>query len=90
VTFDAWSRKSPKYDARNTAAKWAAYFKSRPTQIGAGTIFRLADQASPNWWQGEPPEPEPGDPGPVPPPTGPQPEEPLPYVDLSLDLKPRE
>jgi hypothetical protein len=49
--FDAWSKKSAKYDACNTAAKWAAYFKSPPTQIGAGTIFYLADQASPTWLQ---------------------------------------
>jgi RecA-family ATPase len=51
AAFDAWSKTSPKYDARVTAEKWAAYFKSPPTQIGAGTIFHLADQASPAWRQ---------------------------------------
>jgi len=51
AAFDAWSRKSPKYDARITAEKWAAFFKSPPTHIGAGTIFHLADQASPTWRQ---------------------------------------
>ena len=50
VAFDAWSKKSSRYDADTTAAKWAAYFKSPPTHIGAGTIFLLADQASPIWW----------------------------------------
>lgn len=51
AAFDAWSKKSPKYDACVTAQKWAAYFKSPPTEIGAGTIFHLADQASPTWRQ---------------------------------------
>src|SRR5262249_2172192 len=31
--FHAWSKKSPKYDARTTAEKWAAFFKSPPTHI---------------------------------------------------------
>src|SRR5262249_59876350 len=44
AAFDTWSRKSPKYDAHRTAEKWAALFKSPPTNIGAGTIFYLADQ----------------------------------------------
>jgi hypothetical protein len=58
TAFDAWSSKSPKYDARITAEKWVAYFRSPPTQIGAGTIFYLADQVSPGWRtaQDEPPE----------------------------------
>src|SRR5262249_3358448 len=46
---DAWSAKSPKYNARTTAEKWAVLFKSPPTQVGAGTIFYMADQAAPNW-----------------------------------------
>jgi hypothetical protein len=49
AAFDAWSRKSPKYDADTTAAKWAEYFKYPPLRVGAGTIFHLANQASPNW-----------------------------------------
>jgi predicted P-loop ATPase len=56
AVWDAWSKKSPKYDACNTAQKWAAFFKSPPTKIGAGTIFHLADQASPNWRNKEQPE----------------------------------
>jgi hypothetical protein len=47
TAFDTWSCKSSKYDAQRTTAKWAAFFKSPPTHIGAGTIFYLADQASP-------------------------------------------
>jgi hypothetical protein len=73
AVWDAWSKKSPKYDARNTALKWAAFFKSPPTKIGAGTIFHFADQASPTWrkpWRKEQPQPQPG-PGPQP---GPQPQ----------------
>jgi Primase C terminal 2 (PriCT-2) len=49
AAFDTWSRKSKKYDAADTAAKWAAYFRSPPTQIGAGTIIHLADEADPGW-----------------------------------------
>jgi Primase C terminal 2 (PriCT-2) len=47
--FDAWSRKSEKHDAKNTAAKWAAYHRSPPSCIGAGTIFYLANEAKPGW-----------------------------------------
>src|SRR5262249_48661837 len=47
--FPPRAQKSPKYDARTTAEKWAAFFKSPPTHIGAGTIFHLADQVSPTW-----------------------------------------
>jgi hypothetical protein len=49
AAFDTWSRKSLKYDAGTTAAKWAAYFKSPPTKIGAGTLFHLASEARPGW-----------------------------------------
>jgi hypothetical protein len=48
--FDAWSKKSRKYDGNVTAQKWTAYSRSPPTQVGAGTIFFLADRADPNWW----------------------------------------
>jgi hypothetical protein len=54
AAFDAFSKRSPKYDAGTTAKKWAAYFKSPPKHIGAGTIFYLADQADSGWrraWQ---------------------------------------
>jgi hypothetical protein len=80
AAFDAWSKKSPKYNARTTAEKWATLFKSPPTHIGAGTIFYLADDASPDWREehearkGAPqpqpsPQPQPG----PPPQPGPQP-----------------
>jgi hypothetical protein len=49
AAWDEWSKKSPKYNAYNTAQKWAAFFKSSPTRIGAGTIFHLANEASPDW-----------------------------------------
>jgi hypothetical protein len=44
--FDAWSQKSAKYDANNTAEKWAKFFESPPNQIGAGTLFWLASAAA--------------------------------------------
>src|SRR5262249_23221646 len=34
---------------RTTAEKWKAFSKYRPTKIGAGTIFWLADKAAPGW-----------------------------------------
>jgi hypothetical protein len=49
AAFDAWSKKSMKYNANITAERWAHYLKSPPTQLGAGTIFYLADQASSGW-----------------------------------------
>jgi hypothetical protein len=94
AAFDAWSKKSPKYNARTTAEKWAVLFKSPPTQIGAGTIFYLPDEASPDWrgeyearkgaLQPQPgaPGPQPSSPPPPPPPpppgAGPQPGSPPP------------
>src|SRR5262249_52954187 len=57
--FLTWSRKWPKYIAgtetekaqfdRNTISKWNAFSKSPPKDIGAGTIFYLADKAAPEW-----------------------------------------
>src|SRR5262249_51233189 len=47
----AGSKKSQKYNAQITDERWAAYFRSPPTQLGAGTIFWLADQAAPGWRQ---------------------------------------
>src|SRR5262249_41479449 len=54
-----WSRKWPKYIAgteeekkrfdRNTVNKWNALFTSPPKDLGAGTIFFLADKAAPGW-----------------------------------------
>jgi hypothetical protein len=45
--FDAWSQKWHKYDAADTAKTWAGFFGSPPNRIGAGTIFHLANEASP-------------------------------------------
>jgi hypothetical protein len=47
--FDTWSRKSPKYDERNTKLRWNGFYQSPPSRIGAGTIFHLAAQTDPNW-----------------------------------------
>src|SRR5262249_12360078 len=49
TAFDAWSKKSPKYNARTTGERWEAFSKCPPTRIGAGTIFFLADKTSPGW-----------------------------------------
>jgi len=49
AAWDGWSSKSPKYDADYTAQKWAAFFKSPPTKIGAGTVVHLARQVDPYW-----------------------------------------
>jgi hypothetical protein len=47
--FDAWSKKHPKYDERNTKMRWGKYYLSPPDRIGAVTIFYLANQADPSW-----------------------------------------
>jgi hypothetical protein len=47
--FDSWSAKCPRYDASYTAAKWDGYERCPPTDIGAGSIFYMADQASSTW-----------------------------------------
>jgi Protein of unknown function (DUF3631)/Primase C terminal 2 (PriCT-2) len=47
--FDAWSRKSSKYDAETTKARWEHYATSPPQRIGAGTIFHLANEADARW-----------------------------------------
>jgi hypothetical protein len=49
ATFDAWSQKSKKYNAKDTKNKWHAYHRSPPKRIGCGTLFFLAEQASPGW-----------------------------------------
>jgi hypothetical protein len=49
AAFHMWSKKSPKYNARTTTAKWAEYSKYPPTRIGAGTIIHLARQTDPYW-----------------------------------------
>jgi Bifunctional DNA primase/polymerase, N-terminal/Primase C terminal 2 (PriCT-2) len=47
--FDAWSAKWPHYDAAYTRNRWETYRRSPPSRIGAGTVFHLADEASPGW-----------------------------------------
>jgi hypothetical protein len=101
AAFDAWSRKSSKYDPDNTRERWNHYFKSPPKSLGKGTIFYHATLASPHWeldYQAkvnpappepspwEPPKPEPG-PGPEPEPGPPPPEpEPTPAQLPYIDL----
>jgi hypothetical protein len=41
----AWSARNPSYNAADTAARWAHYATSPPTQIGAGTLFHMASEA---------------------------------------------
>jgi hypothetical protein len=47
--FDDWSKKSSKYNDRNTRVRWNHYFQSPPSRVGAGTIFHLAAQADSDW-----------------------------------------
>ena len=49
AAFDAWSQKSPKYDAEATTGRWEHYSTSPPERIGAGTLFMLAAEAVPGW-----------------------------------------
>jgi hypothetical protein len=49
TAFDKWSAKSTKYNAANTAARWAHYSSSPPNRVGAGTIFYEADRLAPGW-----------------------------------------
>src|SRR5262249_44275603 len=61
AVFLTWSRKWPKYIAgteaekarldRNTAERRKAFRKCPPKKVRVGTIFWLADQASPGWRQ---------------------------------------
>lgn len=46
---DRWSQQSPHYDAAYTAAKWDGYRGCPPTELGAGTIFYMADQIDMGW-----------------------------------------
>jgi len=47
--FDRWSQKWPGYNAKDTADKWEALHGSPPDRIGAGTLFRMANEAWPGW-----------------------------------------
>jgi hypothetical protein len=47
--FVAWSKRSGKYDARETLQVWDGFERSPPDRIGAGTIIFKATQAAPKW-----------------------------------------
>jgi Primase C terminal 2 (PriCT-2) len=47
--FDAWSRRSAKYDARYTMKVWDGFERSPPSRIGMGTIIHLATDAVQDW-----------------------------------------
>jgi hypothetical protein len=46
---DRWCAKWEGYDANETRKRWKAISKSPPNRIGAGTIYHMADKASPGW-----------------------------------------
>jgi hypothetical protein len=46
--LDAWSRRNSCYNAKATRERWEHYSHSPPTEIGAGTLFYMAEQASAN------------------------------------------
>jgi AAA domain-containing protein/primase-like protein/bifunctional DNA primase/polymerase-like protein len=43
--FDAWSARNQNYNATLTRERWYSYATSPPNEIGAGTIFHLAQEA---------------------------------------------
>ena len=43
--FDEWSAKSPKYDPKNTADRWAGFHRSPPSRAGMGKLWYLAGSA---------------------------------------------
>jgi Primase C terminal 2 (PriCT-2) len=47
--FEAFSRKSAKFDEAETRNRWESYRKSPPTQLGFGTLVHLAREAHPGW-----------------------------------------
>lgn len=49
AAFDTWSRDHPSHDPKAVLERWKNYHNSPPTQIGAGTLFRLAHDAAPGW-----------------------------------------
>jgi hypothetical protein len=52
VAFDDFSAKSPKYDARETAARWVHFGHSPPSRIGKGSLIWWARRAG--WRPGGP------------------------------------
>lgn len=47
--YRGWSSKSSKHDDKQLNAKWKLFDRSPPSQITAGTLFYMADEADPNW-----------------------------------------
>ena len=47
--FLRWSKKYSKFNEAKTEQKWRQIHGSPPDKIGAGTLFFMADQASPIW-----------------------------------------
>src|SRR5262249_29381548 len=47
--FHVWSRRSDKYDEQDTTDKWEDYKGCPPNEIGAGSVFRWANEASLHW-----------------------------------------
>jgi P4 family phage/plasmid primase-like protien len=45
--FDRWSARSPKYDTAKVRRKWGD--AEQMTEYSIGTVFRLANEASPGW-----------------------------------------
>jgi Primase C terminal 2 (PriCT-2)/Bifunctional DNA primase/polymerase, N-terminal/Protein of unknown function (DUF3987) len=46
LLWHQWSKRNASYDARATEARWQHYATSPPDQLGAGTLFYEAQQAS--------------------------------------------
>jgi hypothetical protein len=44
--FDSWSQQHPAYDPTEVRNRWDHYPSSPPSQIGAGTLFYMAKEAS--------------------------------------------
>jgi hypothetical protein len=49
AAFNAWSKKSRKYNAETTRKRWNHFFTSPPTKIGAGSIIYWANEDCPGW-----------------------------------------
>jgi hypothetical protein len=49
TAFDTWSRKSAKYDKRNTIKRWKGISRCPPDRIGAASLIYLANQTNTNW-----------------------------------------
>ena len=49
AAFDAWSRKSSKYDPAAISDRWEHVCRFPANNIGAGTLFFLAQEAAPGW-----------------------------------------